>query len=129
MRIIDWSLYVCISDLLEFTMALNKYGQLTNAFGVTRRFLGDPNDNGTQHEATAYFGQSNTAANRNRAQYEIDFGWIQEHFRDAPNPYFGKRPLQMNLESHGFRFMAQVPDSFLVQLRLDHPRWQEAAHN
>lgn len=113
----------------EITYALKKYGQLTNAFGITRRFLGDPNDNGTQREATAYFGQSNTAANMNRAQYEIDFGWIAEHFRDAPNPFFRQAPLQMDLQSHGFRFMAQVHDSFLVQLSLKHSRWKEAAHN
>ena len=113
----------------EIAYGLAKYGTQTNAYGITRRFLGDPKDNGTQREATAFYGQSNTAANMNRAQYEIDFGYMPRHFRDSINPHFGQRPLQMDLASHGFRFMAQVHDSFLVQLRLNHDRWEEAAHN
>lgn len=108
---------------------LKIYGTLTNAFGVTRRFLGDPNDNGTQREATAFIGQSDTAGNMNRSMYEIDWGYIQPHFRDAPNPSAHERPLKMDLESHGFRFMLQIHDSFVVQLSLNHPRWKEAAHN
>lgn len=117
----EW--YKDIADMLK------KTGTLTNAFGVTRRFLGDPTDNGTQREATAFIGQSDTAGNMNRSMYEIDHGWIPEHFRDAPNPSFGIKPLQMSLESHGFRFMLQVHDSFVAQLSLDHPRFREAAHN
>lgn len=113
----------------EINRILKKEGVLTNAFGISRRFLGDPTDNGTQREAAAYYGQSNTAANMNRAWYEIARGWMWEHYRDAPNPSYGERPLKMDLASHGFRFMMQVHDSFVVQLRLDHPRWKEAAYN
>lgn len=113
----------------EIAKDLRTRGTITNAFGITRRFLGDPADNGTQREATAYIGQSDTAGNMNRSMYEIDHGWMPEHFRDGPNPHFGLKPLQMSLESHGFRFLLQVHDSFVVQLNLKHPRWKEAAHN
>lgn len=113
----------------EINRILKKTGVLTNAFGISRRFLGNPSDNGTQREAAAYYGQSNTAANMNRAWYEIARGYMWEQYRDAPNPCAKDRPLKMDLESHGFRFMMQVHDSFVVQLRLDHPRWREAADN
>jgi hypothetical protein len=108
---------------------LKKTNTLTNAYGVTRRFLGDPNDNGTQREATAFLGQSGTSGNMNRSMYEIDHGWIPKSFRDGPNPDALVRPLQMDYDSHGFRFMLQVHDSFLCQLDMTHPKWKEAAHN
>lgn len=113
----------------EIKRALQKTGLITSAFGITRRFLGDPDDSGTQREATSYYGQANTAGNMNRAQYEIDFGYVPRHFRDSLNPFHGNRPLQMDLYSHGFRFMIQTHDAFTVQLSLNHPRWQEAARN
>lgn len=113
----------------EIEKQLKSAGLITNAFGVTRRFLGEPGDNGTQREATSYFGQSDTAGNMNRTMAEIDFGYIPPRFRDAPNPHANETPLKMDWWSHGFRFMLQVHDSFLVQLDTRHPRWKEAAHN
>jgi DNA polymerase I-like protein with 3'-5' exonuclease and polymerase domains len=113
----------------EIEKQLKKAGLLTNAFGVARRFLGDPADNGTQREATAFIGQSDTAGNMNRSMYEIDFGYIPEKFRDGPNPDASATPLKMDWWSHGFRFMLQVHDSFLCQLDTRHPKWKEAAHN
>lgn len=108
---------------------LRAKGTLTNAFGITRRFMGDPNDNGTQREATGFIGQSDTAGNMNRAMYEIDHGFIPSHFRDGPNPDARDEPRRMDLHSHGFRFLLQTHDSFTVQLQLDHPRFEEAVSN
>lgn len=65
----------------------------------------------------------------NRSQYEIDFGYIPRHFRDSVNPNYGIKPLQMDLDSHGFRFMIQTHDAFTAQFSLHHPRWREAARN
>jgi hypothetical protein len=113
----------------EIEKQLKVSGLLANAFGITRRFLGDPNDNGTQREATAFIGQSDTAGNMNRTMYEIDFGYVPKTFRDGPNPDANAVPLKMDYWSHGFRFMLQVHDSFLVQLDTRNPRWKEAAHN
>lgn len=115
--------YKEIADQLKAT------GILANCFGVTRRFLGDPADNGTQREATAFIGQSGTASNMNRVMFEIDWGWMPERFRDAPNPWAKEKPLRMDRESHGFGFHLQVHDNFVSQLDTRHSRWKEAAHN
>lgn len=112
-----------IADMLKRDKAI------TNCFGITRQFLGNPNDNGTQREATAFIGQSATAGNMNRTMYELDHGYIPPTFRDGPNPDRYDKPLKMNRESHGFEIMLQVHDSFLTQLDTRHPRWKEAAHN
>jgi len=108
---------------------LKTKGTLTNAFGITRRFMGDPTDNGTQREATGFIGQSDTAGNMNRSMYEIDHGCIPSHFRDGENPDRLDSPRRMDLDSHGFRFLLQTHDSFTAELQLDHPRFEEAAHN
>lgn len=108
---------------------LAKKGFITNAFNTTRTFLGDPKDNGTQREATAFIGQSDTAGNMNRVMYEVDFGYIPKHFRDGPNPDALAKPLMMDYESHGIAFHLQVHDNFVAQLNLAHPRWKEAASN
>lgn len=108
---------------------LKQKRSMTNAFGSTRIFLGDPEDNGTQREATAYIGQSDTADNMNRVMYEIDWGYIPKTFRDGPNPCARETPLQMDWRSHGIGFHLQVHDNFVSQLNLQHPRWKEAAYN
>lgn len=113
----------------EIANALKKSGSLTNAFGITRNFLGDTEDNATQREATAFIGQSDTAGNMNRVMYEVDWGWIPDTFRDGPNPDRYEKPLMMDYDSHGFGFHLQVHDNFVSQLNLRHPRWKEAAHN
>lgn len=113
----------------DIAEALRTKGKLTNAFGVTRSFLGDWKDSGTQREATGFIGQSDTAGNMNRTMYEIDHGFIPARFRDGDNPDFGDEPRKMDLDSHGFRILLQTHDSFTVQLSLDHPRVEEAAHN
>lgn len=113
----------------EIAGVLKSVGVLVNAFGIARRFLGNPNDNGTQREATAFVGQSDTAGNMNRTMYEIDLGYIAPKFRDGPNPDAHAKPLRMTQKSHGFRFMLQVHDSFLIQLDTRNPRWKEAASN
>lgn len=117
----EW--YKDIADLLRTS------GKLTNAFGITRQFMGDANDNGTQREATGFIGQSDTAGNMNRSMYEIDHGYIPTHFRDGPNPDSAETPRRMSLESHGFRFLLQTHDSFTAELQLDHPRFAEAVDN
>lgn len=113
----------------EIAEQLRTKGTLTNAFGITRRFIGDPNDNGTQREATGFIGQSDTAGNMNRSMYEIDHGYIPPYFRDGPNPDARDEPRRMDLQSHGFRFLLQTHDSFTCQLKVDHPRFEEAVHN
>ena len=113
----------------EINRMLATTGTIVNAFGVTRRFLSDPKDNGTQREATAFIGQSDTSSNMNRVQNEVNFGYIPKTFRDGPNPDAGDTPRLMSWDSHGFRFHLQVHDNFLSQLDLSHPRWKEAAHN
>jgi hypothetical protein len=113
----------------EIAEALKAKGTLTNAFGIVRRFMGDPKDSGTQREATGFIGQSDTAGNMNRSMYEIDHGYIPTHFRDGENPDRNDTPRRMDLESHGFRFLLQTHDSFTAQLQLDHPRFEEAANN
>jgi hypothetical protein len=104
-------------------------GSITNAFGITRNFFGDPADNGTQREATGFIGQSDTAGNMNRVMYEIDHGWIPKQFRDGPNPSFGDQPRCMDWNSHGIAFHLQVHDNFVAQLNTKHPRFLEAATN
>lgn len=113
----------------EIADRLRTKGALTNAFGITRRFLADPNDNGTQREATGFIGQSDTAGNMNRSMYEIDHGYIPAKFRDGENPDRNSEPRRMSLDSHGFRFLLQTHDSFTAQLQLAHPRFEEAVHN
>ena len=113
----------------EISAMLKKEQTLVNAFGLTRRFLSDPADNGTQREATAFIGQSDTASNMNRVMYEVDWGFIPERFRDGLNPDRHEKPLQMDYDSHGFRFHLQVHDNFVSQLDTRNPRWKEAAHN
>jgi len=113
----------------EIADALRTKGSLTNAFGITRKFLADPNDSGTQREATGFIGQSDTAGNMNRSMYEIDHGYIPKNFRDGPNPDAKDEPRVMDLDSHGFRFLLQTHDSFTAELRLDHPRFAEAVNN
>lgn len=113
----------------EIADMLKTKGTITNAFGIVRRFLGDPNDSGTQREATGFVGQSDTAGNMNRSMYEIDHGFIPGYFRDGENPDRQEEPRRMTLESHGFRFLLQTHDSFTAQLSLDHPRFEEAANN
>lgn len=113
----------------DIARALKTTGTLTNAFGVTRRFLGDADDNGTQREATAYIGQSDTSGNMNRSMYEVDLGYIPAMFRDGPNPHARERPLRMSYADDGFRFILQVHDSFVCQLDTTNPNWKRSAHN
>jgi hypothetical protein len=113
----------------EIYQELKTKGAITNVWGITRNFLGNPDDNGTQREATAFVGQSATGGNMNRSMYEIDHGYMPEYFRDGPNPDAREKPLMMNWESHGFAFHIQSHDSFTTQLSLRHPRWKEAAAN
>lgn len=113
----------------EIANELMRTRVIVNAFGDSRLFLGDPKDNGTQREATAFIGQSDTAGNMNRVMEEIDWGYIPTHFRDGPNPSANDRPRQMTYESHGMAFMMQVHDNFVVGLDTRHPRFMEAANN
>lgn len=113
----------------EIAKDLKTKGTIVNAFGIERRFLGDPEDNGTQREATGFIGQSDTAGNMNRAMYEVDWGFIPERFRDGLNPDFRDRPRQMTQASHGFQFLLQIHDSFVCQLDTRHPNWKEGAAN
>lgn len=114
------------SDIVK---ELRSTGKMVNAFGIGRQFLGDPDDNGTQREATAFIGQSDTAGNMNRVMAEIDLGFIPKAFRDGPNPHADDEPRRMTWDSHGFGFHLQVHDNFVAQLNTKHPLWRTAAHN
>lgn len=113
----------------EVMAEIKEKATLTNCFGITRRFLGDPTDSGTEREAAAFIGQSATAGNMNRTQNEIDLGFIPQRFRDGLNHDRNAQPLMMDWRSHGFAFHLQTHDSFTTQLNPRHPRWKEAAHN
>lgn len=104
-------------------------GTITNAFGIERTFLGDPNDNGTLREVAGFVGQSDTAGNMNRAQYEIDHGFIPRNFRDGENPNWNDEPRKMNWQSHGFTFLMQTHDSFTAKINLNHAKWKEGVTN
>lgn len=56
-------------------------GLATNAFGISRTFLGDPDDHSTQRELSAFFGQSGTSGNANRALNEIFYSGIDDGIR------------------------------------------------
>jgi hypothetical protein len=113
----------------EILKILKQQGEITNAFGLTRKFMGNPEDNATQREATAFYGQAGTASNMNRVMEEIDFGYMPKNFRDGVNPWANERPLKMDRWSHGFDFKLQTHDSFTCHLDLKHHKWKEAAHN
>lgn len=104
-------------------------GRIVNCFGITRHFLGNPSDSGTQREATAFLGQGATGGNMNRVMYEVDWGYIPKNFRDGPNPSYGDEPRRMTKASHGISFHLQVHDNFVAQLDLRHQKWREAASN
>lgn len=53
-------------------------GLATNAFGITRAFLGDPDDHATQRELSAFFGQSGTSGSANRSINEIFYSGIDD---------------------------------------------------
>lgn len=113
----------------EIADELKSTHRIVNAFGTTRNFLGDPADNGTQREATAFIGQSGTAGNMNRVIYEIDHGYMPKRFRDGDNPDYGDTPRKMNYESHGLSLQLQVHDSFVAGLDTRHRSWMQGAHN
>ena len=113
----------------EIAQELKQTGRIVNCFNTTRNFLSDPNDNGTQREATAFIGQSATAGNMNRVMYEIDFGFIPKRFRDGENPDHADMPRRMNWDTHGFALHLQVHDNFVAQLNTGHRSWQHACHN
>lgn len=110
-------------------MLRSNNGKLTTCWGLQRQFMGDLKDNATQREAIAYLGQGGTAGNMNRVQREIELGYIQRDFRDAPNPCYGETPLQMSYASHGIAFLMQVHDNFVCGLNLKNPLWKEACNN
>lgn len=98
----------------ELAEQLRTVGSLTNAFGMTRRFLGNPDDHATQREATGFMGQSDTAGNINRTFDELFFGYIPESFRDGLNPHRKEKPLR--LDGNGFWVMLQTHDSLTAQV-------------
>lgn len=53
-------------------------GLCTNAFGITRWFLGNPNDPEVQRALSSQYGQSGTSGNINRALREIFYGGVDD---------------------------------------------------
>lgn len=113
----------------EIAAALAEKRQITNAFGMTRTFLGDPKDPGTQREATAFYGQSDTAGNMNRSVEEICFGHIPPTFRDGPNAHAKQQPLQLDNKEFGLMQCLQVHDSLVGQIDTRAPLWRGALPN
>jgi hypothetical protein len=112
----------------EIAHRLINEGFITNAFGYTRKFLGDPRDSGTQREATAFYGQSGTSGNINRTMEELLFGHIERNFRDGPNPSYGQPPLILRPE-HGCSLRLQTHDSLTFNVDPRRPRWREGINN
>lgn len=112
-------------ELLE-TLRQNK-GLLTNAFGMTRRFMGNPNEHATLREAAGFMGQSDTAGNINRTFDELFFGLIPKTFRDGPNPHANERPLK--IDGNDFFLMLQTHDSLTAQIKVDSPEFKQNVHN
>lgn len=104
--------YSEIQDILKET------GRIQNAFGMTRLFNGSWDDNATQREATAFYGQSGTAGNMNRVLDEIHFGWISPTFRDGPNPHAKEKPYVPDPKK--LSILLQVHDSFVGIVHKDH---------
>lgn len=113
----------------EIAKLLVRDRKITNAFGMTRSFLGNPKDFGTQREATAFYGQSDTAGNMNRCMEELLYGYIPPVFRDGPNEHAKEKPLQLDGKEFGMEFCLQVHDSLIGQINTRAPRWKEAMHN
>lgn len=113
----------------EIAAQLVRERQITNAFGMTRTFIGSPQDFGTQREATAFYGQSDTAGNMNRSIEEILFGYIPPVFRDGANPHAHERPLRLDHTDYGIETCLQVHDSFVGQINTTAPRWKEGLAN
>lgn len=103
-------------------------GEIVNWYGMRRKILGDPANPRTQREATAFYGQSGTAMNMNRALYELDYGYMPKTFRDGINPDYGKKPLQINGKD-GLYLLLQVHDSFVGISDTRVPGWQEHLNN
>jgi len=103
-------------------------GEITNCWGYTRKFLGDPKDSGTQREATAFYGQSGTAGNINRTMDELLFGYVPERFRDGPNPSIGVNPLRLE-PRHGIDLRLQTHDSLTFNVDPRKPDWREGLNN
>lgn len=106
-------------------LLIDSGGFITNAFGITRKFMGDPENNATQREATAQYGQSNTAGNMNRVLNEVEFGIIPPRFRDGPNPHAKEKPLLLDYHGGSLAMLLQVHDSFVGQANLNVSSWRE----
>lgn len=113
----------------EIAKLLETERMITNAFGMTRSFIGDPKDPATQREATAFYGQSDTAGNMNRTLEEILYGYVPPTFRDGPNEYAKTKPLQLDNPEYGMKMLLQVHDSLIGQISTRAPRWKEGLHN
>jgi hypothetical protein len=109
----EW--YADINRMLETTQCI------TNAFGMTHRYMGDITDNATQREATAFLGQGGTAGNMNRVLDEIILGYIPPKFRDGLNPHAKEKPLKLDYPGSSLGINLQVHDSFVgnVNMRAD----------
>lgn len=112
----------------EIAQRLVHDGFITNAFGYTRKFLGDPKDSGTQREATAFYGQSGTSGNINRTMDELLFGHVEPSFRDGPNPFYGQKPLVLE-PRHGCSLRLQTHDSLTFNVDPRKPDWREGINN
>ena len=113
----------------EIAQMLIRDRMITNAFGMTRSFISNPRDSGTQREATAFYGQSGTAGNMNRVLDETIFGYIPPAFRDGPNECAKAQPLKLDHTDFGLEFGLQVHDSLIGQINTRAPRWKEGLHN
>lgn len=85
----------------EIVADLKRNGNLaTNAFGITRKFFGSADDHETQRQLSAYYGQSGTSGNANRAIREIFYSDIDDGITCL--------------------FLVQVHDSLVFLIHKDH---------
>ena len=91
------------------------------AFNRKRIFFGNLNENKTQREFAAFFGQGGTAGNINQALDNIYYGMGKAEIAKRTGDVKMQRLLE-NLEREGVRLLFQVHDSIIGQIprgRLD----------
>ncbi len=106
-RIMEW--------LDEAIVQAKQLGNVARcAFGRTRIFFGNLDENKTQREFAAYFGQGGTAGNINKAIENIYYGMSEEEKT--------KRYMKTSvgtLEQQGVMLLFQVHDSLIGQVPID----------
>jgi len=101
---------------------------IKNCYNYTRKVLQSPQQEKILRDLVGFMGQSGTSGNINRVLMELDFGYIPQQFRDAPNPHANEKPLRL-LPEHGIRIMLQTHDSITFHVDPSKPKYIEGMNN